>query len=112
MVEAPEKDRIIGSEEAVAKAILELMRVEEEKVKTLSDLNDEEIGVLSLLETIGESLNIKEINKFVENFCQYRVSRHRLGRREMGSIIAWAGFGVQETGRRRLSLKSLFGGFR
>ena len=111
MVREPDKDRIIGSEEAIAKAIIEMMKVEKEKVKTLSDLNDEEIGIMSLLETIGDTLNIKEIKKFVMNFCQYRVSRDRLGRREMGSIVAFAGFREEGT-RKRLSLRSLFGGFR
>jgi len=107
----PDKDRLMGTEEAMATGIIELLRTSNEKVRTLSDLDDEEIGVLSLLETIADSLSIREIKTFVERFCQFRVSRYRLGRRELGGIITFTGIGAEET-RRRRGIRALFSGLR
>lgn len=110
MVEDREK-MIYGTEEAVAKLIMEMLKTEKGKVKLLSDLNEEEIGVLSLLASIGEQLNIEAINKFCENFCQFRVSRKRLGRREMTGIATFTTMEQTEV-RKRRGIKDLFTGFR
>lgn len=107
----PDTGRPMGTEEAMATGIQEMLDTKAEKVKTLSDLSDEEIGFFALLETMGTKLKISTINDFVKNFCQFRVSRFRLGRREMGNIIAYAGSGFEDRSRRR-SIKELFSGIR
>jgi arsenate reductase-like glutaredoxin family protein len=111
MPTSPDKDRLMGTEEAMASGIMELIKTSDEKVRTLSDLDDEEIGVLSLLETMATQLDLSSIKMFVERFCQFRVSRYRLGRREIGGVISFAGMGAEE-GRKKKSLKNLFSGMR
>jgi hypothetical protein len=106
-----EAERLMGTEEAVARLIQELIKVSEEKSKVLSDLNDEEVGVLSLLSTIGEKLNISALKSFCLNFAQYRVSRFRLGRREMVNIASYS-TGLEPERRKVRSLKDLFSGIR
>lgn len=107
----PETKRPMGTEEAMAAAIVEMLNTDEFKTKTLSDLDDEEIGFMALLETIGEKLKLKEISDFVDNFCQFRVSRFRLGRREMSHIVSAAGMSWEDRTRRR-GMKDLFSGLR
>jgi hypothetical protein len=111
MVKEVEAEKIMGTEEAVARLIQELIRVSEDKSKVLSDLNDEEVGVLSLLSTIGEKLKIDAITKFCINFAQYRVSRFRLGRREMVNIASFTSAFPEER-RKVRSLRDLFSGMR
>lgn len=108
----PDRERLMGTEEATAHGILGMMGREEERYKRLSDLDDEEIGVLTLLNTIGEKLRLDVVKKFVEDFCEFRVSRFRLGRRELGGIIAYGGYGYGEEKRRARSIKELFAGIR
>ena len=98
----------MGTEEAIAMLIQELMKTDKPKVMT--DLNDEEVGVLSLLSTIGENLKIKELKAFCKNFTLYRVSRFRMGRKEMVNIASWTGADVYQRKRKVRSVKDLFGG--
>ena len=81
-----------------------------ENIKIMTDVDDEEGGVLSLLSTMGEHLKIKPLKEFVKNFCLFRVSRYRLGRREMVNIASYAGEGPE--GRKVKSIKDLFVGIR
>ena len=84
-----DKEAIFGTEEAIAKLITELVRTEDGKAKLMSDLNDEEVAILALLDTVGERVDLKTLSKFCTNFCQYRVSRFRLGRRELVNIASF-----------------------
>lgn len=111
MEKRPDTARPMGTEEAMASAIVEMLETNEHKTKTLSDLDDEEIGYMALLETIGNKLKVNEIQFFVDNFCQFRVSRGRLGRREMCNIVAVAG-GSYEDRMRKKGIKDLFSGIR
>jgi hypothetical protein len=101
----------MGTEEAMATAIVEMLETNEMKTKTLSDLDDEEICYMALLQCIAKQLKVKEIQSFVDNFCQFRVSRNRLGRREMGSIVSNAGSSFEDRLRKR-GAKDLFAGLR
>jgi len=107
----PDQQRVIGQEEAMAIGIQELLETRDNKIKTLSDLDDVEIGTLALLSVIGKSMKIKEIVNFVEEFCQFRVSRYRLGRREVKDVVTYGGTGGEDS-RRKKSIKDLFGGMR
>lgn len=103
--------KVLGTEEAIARLIVELMKTEKGKVKVLSDLDDIEIGVLSLLSTIGENMKIRVIKDFCSNFCKYRVSRFRLGRKEMVDIASFTGEATADR-RKRRNIKDLFAGLR
>lgn len=101
-------ERLVGTEEAIARGILELLGTKDPtKVKMLSDLSDDEIGTLSLLTVIGDKLRIPEVKGFVEKFCQFRVSRFRLGRREMVNIASYTGLELGSERRRIRSLREL-----
>jgi len=106
----PDTDRVMGTEEAMAQGIIEMLD-KDNKVKTLSDLNDEEINALALLETLGTKLNVKVLNSFVRNFCLFRISRARMGRREIGGMVTFAGYGAEEK-RRKRSIGELFAGLK
>jgi len=108
----PDEERPIGTEEAMGRGIIEMLSPLKIKSKTLSDLDDEQVGVLSLLEAMGKHLKIKELQTFCEEFRLHRISRFRLGRREIGGILAFSAFGIPEGGgRKKHSIKDLFSGF-
>lgn len=100
-------EKIYGTEEAVAKSLLELIK--SKKFKILSDLDDEEILNLSLLLTWGERIKCKAIVDFCENFLQLRISRYRLGRREIVNVASYAGSSDRKKAR---SIRDLFAGLR
>lgn len=107
----PDVQRVLGQEEAMAQALIELMDIQAEKTRTLSDLNEEEVGVLTLLQTMGNRIQVTEINDFVKLFCQFKVSRGRLGRREIINAISFGGIGMDDR-RKSRNIKDLFGGLR
>lgn len=107
----PDTQRILGQEEAMAQALLELMEIQGEKVKSMSDLNDEEVGVLSLLQTMYERIKVTEIGNFVDFYCKFKVSRARMGRREIINAISFGGVQMDDR-RKRGSIKDLFAGMR
>jgi hypothetical protein len=101
---------ILGTEEAIARLIQELMATNKPKIQT--DLSDEEIGFMALLSSVGESMKIKAIRDFCLNFCLYRVSRYRQGRRELVDIAGFAGAESTDKRRKIKSVKDLFSGIR
>lgn len=107
----PDTGRVLGQEEAMAQALIEMMDIQGDKTRTLSDLNEEEIGTLALLQTLGNRVKVDEINDFVRLFCQFKVSRMRMGRREIVSAISLGTLGMEDR-RKRGSIKDLFGGGR
>jgi hypothetical protein len=107
----PDTQRVLGQEEAMAQALLELMDIQGDKAKSLTDLNDEEVGVLTLLQTMHDTIKIKEIGNFVDLYCKFKVSRSRLGRREIINAISFGGVQMDDK-RRRGSIKDLFAGMR
>ena len=107
----PDTQRVLGQEEAMAQALLEMMDIQGEKARTLSDLNDEEVGVLTLLQTMDNRIKVKEIGDFVDLYCKFKVSRSRLGRREIINAISFGGIQMDDK-RRRGSIKDLFSGMR
>jgi hypothetical protein len=101
-------EKVYGTEEALAKGILNLLHSTEGR-KVLSDLDDEEILNLSLLYTWSDLIKDKALKQFCDNFLELRISRFRLGRREIVSIASFTG----EPERRKIKgIKDLFAGFR
>ncbi|MFQ6054826.1 MAG: hypothetical protein ACE5KE_00255 [Methanosarcinales archaeon] len=105
----PQEKMVYGTEEAVARLIMEILRTQPSKVKLLTDLSDEEVQVLSLLSTMGEKLGIDVLKKFCINFCQYRVSMNRKGRKEFVKIATYT-TGEVEVSKRKKGIKDLFAG--
>jgi hypothetical protein len=100
-------EKVYGTEEALAQGILDLLKTN--RTKIFSDLDDEEILNISLLYTWADICKSKAITKFCDNFLQLRVSRFRLGRREIVSVASNSG----EPDRRKVkSIKDLFAGIR
>ncbi len=106
-----EEKIIYGTEEAVAKLIMEFMKSEGIKAKLLSDLSPEEINVLTLLSTMGEKLKIDVLKRFCMNFCQYRVSKDSKGRKEMVGIATYT-VATADDRKGKKSIKDLFSGLR
>jgi hypothetical protein len=100
-------DKPVGLEEQVAKGLDELFKTD--KFLLFSDLDDEEILNITLLMTWADTLGIQTITDFCRNFLQLRVSRFRLGRREVVSI---ASYSAEPERRKMKSLKDLFAGMR
>jgi flagellar motor switch protein FliG len=100
-------EKIYGPDEAIAKGIMSLLHSPNTKI--LSDLDDEEILNLSLLMMIGNTIKSEVIKGLCENFLQLRVSRYRLGRREMVSVARSS----EEPDRKKAKgIKDLFSGLR
>jgi hypothetical protein len=74
---------VIGPEEAIARIGLELLYAQGEELKSLSDLTPKEVFYLSVLTNIAEFYNSNVMKNFIDNFLKFRISRMRLGRKEM-----------------------------
>lgn len=101
------KGKVMGEEEARAQSLLELL--EKTKPELLSDLNDEEIHYMALLLTWAKQIKCKILVEFCNNFMNLRVSRNRMGRREIVfavSLVAERMRGKPKT------IKDLFAGIR
>jgi len=108
-VETPEAE-VFGREEALAKISMELLKTEKYK-KILSDLTIDEINAIVSLLAIGRLIDSDLINNIVNDFLELRVSKDRLGRKE---ILAFAlSFGIEgETRGRSRGIGSLFAGLK
>jgi len=101
---------VFGPEEALAKISLELQRPEEEKLLTSSDLTPEEIFILTGSYTLADILKSKLIKNALDRFLLLRISRFRLGRKEM--IMLSTGIREGTESRRKGKLQDLFAGLR
>lgn len=101
---------VFGLEEAMAKLSMELMKPEEEKLMTVSDITPEEVFGLATLMSYAELFKSKLIERWIENFLMLRISRFRTGRKELLML----GSGLREGGERkkRASLDSFFAGLK
>lgn len=100
---APIRERPLGSEEALAKTLLEFLNPR--AIEYYTELNDEEIMMISALKTWAKETKLKILDDFATHFLRLRVSKHRQGRREIPLAIGLAGSGVPTSGAR--SLRSL-----
>jgi len=110
MVENPQFPKgkgVMGEEEARAQSLLDLL--EPEKAQLKSDLDDEEIHYLAMLRTWAKELDIKTLDDFCNNFMELRVSRNRMGRREIVFALSLVGERIRGGVK---SIKDLFSGLR
>lgn len=103
------KDRIFGTEEALGQGMMELFQTSKKNIRIMSDLDEEEILNLSLLYTWADMIDSQFLKTFCDNFLQLRVSRMRLGRREIVAI----GSNTNNPEKKRIrSIKDMFSGIR
>ena|SRR3989344_282561 len=106
--EAPLED-VFGTEEATAKALIELVRTE--RINLLTDLNDEEIQMLVTAETIGSYLMEKTGDSTLLNmsilFKEMKVSLHRKGRSEIVGLGSFASLGLGDDRKAKQGLLGL-----
>jgi hypothetical protein len=77
------------------------------KPKIFSDLDENHVLNLSVLYSWADVASVDAIKKICDNFCMLRVSRFRLGRREIIAVASSIG----EPERRKVkSIKDLFSG--
>jgi len=79
----PEED-ITTTEEAKAKGLMYLARTE--RPDLLTELDDNEIRTLTVIETLAEEFNVDLYRKVAKNFKNHRVSLQRKGRAELLTI--------------------------
>lgn len=95
-------------EEALAK--VSMILAETKNPKILSDFSEQEIGYMTALRTMAEEYDIKILRTLTDNIAQYRVSKLRMGRKEILEIASE----VRRVPERMLrgGMRSLFSGFR
>jgi len=103
---------IFGMDEAIARISLELSRVDlfdEDKAKVFSDLFVDEIPHVAGYYTIANAFGLDVFKNFIISFLQLRVSKDRLGRRELVGIAT----GVSEAKEKvKQGIQSLFAGLK
>jgi len=105
----PEAD-VYGREEALAKISMELLKTKKYK-KILSDLSVDEINVVVSLLTIGKLIQSDLIKNIIDEFLELRVSKDRMGRKEILSFALSFGLEGETRGRSR-GIGSLFAGLK
>jgi len=114
MVEARKETptpEVFGTEEALAKIAMEMLKPEGEKLFTVTDVTAQEIFGLSAMLRYAKIFKSKLIEEWVKDFLLLRISRFRLGRREF--IILGTGIKeVAEERRKKGKLSDLYAGLR
>ena len=70
-------------EEALARGFMELMNPQERKLFTTTDLTPAEIFGIPTLIAYAKIFGSQITKDWIENFCLMRISRLRLGRKEI-----------------------------
>jgi hypothetical protein len=84
-------DKVEDESIANARLIMSLIPPDPEKVKVLSDLDDDEVYALTVLYSWAERIKSNLMKDFADNFLELRRSRFRLGIRELvllASLVA------------------------
>jgi hypothetical protein len=100
---------VYGLEESLAKIATSMMEADENALFSVSDITPEEVFGLSFLLRFANKSGSKEIEKWVVDFLRLRISRLRLGRKEMMMI----GIGSRESSeKKRSNITDLFSGLK
>jgi hypothetical protein len=104
--ETPES-QVFGIDEALAKISTQLMTPTKDNIFTISDITPEEVFGIAILLSYAKKFGSSIIQNWVDDFLLLRVSRMRLGRRELLAL----GTGLrQESEKKRGSTVDLFAG--
>lgn len=107
--ESTPESQIFGIDEALAKISTQLMTPTKDNIYTISDITPEEVFGLSVLSTMAKKFDSKMIQDWIDNFLLLRVSRFRLGRKELLML----GSGMrQQTEQKKGGTADLFMGLR
>jgi hypothetical protein len=77
------KNRVYGTEEALAQIFIQLLEPQGANLQTVSDVTPQEIFGLSVLKSYSTIINSGIMSNWVEDFLRLRVSRMRIGRKEL-----------------------------
>jgi len=110
MVRIEPESEVFGKDEAFARISMELLKTDKYK-KILSDLELDEINAIISLLAIGRIVKSDILEKIVNDFLELRVSKDRLGRKE---ILSFALASTYESGglRAKSGISSLFSGLK
>ncbi|MEM1543731.1 MAG: hypothetical protein QW795_03515 [Candidatus Bathyarchaeia archaeon] len=106
---SPVSERPIGQEESVARSLQELTTPHGDNIDFLTDLDDEDILNISALKVWSDLTGFEVFKEFCNYFERLRVSRLRLGRKEIGATIGLSSGGLIQ---RQKSLRDLLGSLR
>jgi len=106
-----ERTTLLSHDEAIAQNVVKLTSADDKEIlKMVSDLNEEEIGQLTILFTLSESIGLDVLEQFGLEYLKLRISKERMGRKEIvwisGGLALFAG-----GGRKIRSPKDVFAGF-
>jgi hypothetical protein len=105
--ETPEA-QVFGIDEALAKISTQLMTPTKQNIYTISDITPEEVFGTSVLLSIAKKFKSSMVDEWVDNFLLLRVSRLRLGRKEL--IVLGAGLRVESEMKKKGTPQDLFAG--
>jgi hypothetical protein len=77
------KQRVYGTEEALATIFLQLLDPTDDNLLTVSDVTPQEIFGISVLRAYSSVLESGTMKNWVADFLRLRVSRVRIGRKEL-----------------------------
>ena len=107
--EAPTPE-VFGTEEALAKIVMEMLKPEGDKLYTVTDVTPQEIFGISAMLRYAKIFKSDVMNDWVTDFLKLRISRFRLGRREF--IVLGTGIKEVAEERRKRGVKDLYAGLR
>ncbi|MFQ6119454.1 MAG: hypothetical protein ACE5KE_06165 [Methanosarcinales archaeon] len=104
------KTRVYGTEEALAQIFLELLNPSEDNIHTISDITPEEVFGLSVISSYATLFNSKILKSWMIDFLKLRISRLRIGRKEL--VLLGSGIREYLEGKQKGKLKfsELFAG--
>lgn len=106
----PEAEEVYGKEEAHAKILLNLLKTEHTKL--LSDIEHDDIPILTGVGIISDIIDSDIIRDAREEWLQFQVSRGRAGRQEMVTVALASRYQGGGGGSSGGGLKSLLAGIK
>ena len=104
------KSRVYGTEEALAQIFLELLNPSDENISTISDVTPEEVFGLATMSSYQKIFDSTLLNKWIVDFLKFRVSRLRLGRKELVLLGGGIREYVEGKGKSKVRFSDLFAG--
>jgi hypothetical protein len=101
---------IVGTEEALARIALEMLKPEGEKLYTVTDVTAQEIFGITKMLRYANIFKSKIIQEWAKDFLLLRISRFRLGRREF--IILGTGIKEVAEAKKGKKITDLYQGLR
>jgi len=102
---------VFGTEEALARIMMEMLKPDDIRLFTVSDVTPEEIFGLSTILQYANIFNSDAIRNWIKSFLLLRISRYRFGRDEFIML----GSGIKEfleIKKKGSKLSDLFSGFK